>query len=99
MAKKVKMKKSAKIGISALAILLCVVLVIVFTRPKKNDAGVNDLSQSNTESSTGTSTSDPSAENSDIGTQEEYTESEAQLIESEGDIEIIIPDDQGSDGF
>lgn len=42
--------------------------------------------------------SDPVTENTDINNNEE-SGSEAQLIETEGDIEIIIPDDQESDGF
>ncbi len=68
MEKNMKMKNSAKIIISALAVLLCISIVFIMTRKPKEQV-------------------------------DEDSGSQAQMIEVEGDLEIIIPEDQESEGF
>lgn len=96
-----KIKKSAKIMISALIILTCIGLIFAITKPKQESEPVsgNDNKQDTSVYENDLTNNNEPSESSE-GTQiEEESGSQAQLIENEGDIEIIIPDDQESDGF
>lgn len=100
--------KKLLIWIAAAVVLVALVLILVL-RPsdtQKNEAGDDPAEiteqTSGGETVTGTDATDGSANGtitSDTEASDETDPSSAQLIENEGDIEIIIPDDQASDGF
>lgn len=70
MKKNMRLKKSTKLSILALAVVVCIAIVWAVVGSMNNNS-----SESN------------------------HKDGEAQVIENEGDVEIIIPDDQESGGF
>ena len=98
------MKNKIWIGIAALLVVILAVLLV--WKPFGGAAKVEPESQSAAESSAEQTAEKteaaPSAEPGQTSvekTEEEQETSEAVMLENEGDLEIIIPDDQESDGF
>ena len=95
-----------KIWIWIAALLVVILAVLLVWKPFGGAAKAKPESQSAAESSAEQTAEKteaaPSAEpgqTSEEKTEEEQETSEAVMLENEGDLEIIIPDDQESDGF
>ena len=94
------MKNKIWIGIAALLVVILAVLLV--WKPFGGAAKVEPEAQTAVETAVDTTEAAPSAEpgqTSEEKTEEEQETSEAVMLENEGDLEIIIPDDQESDGF
>jgi uncharacterized membrane protein len=81
-----KNKKTLLIGIAVL-LVLAAALLIIFEKP----IAFSDSAKSNGAAG--------ESENKQIDASEETSPEQAQVIESEGDLIITIPDDEESDGF
>lgn len=94
------MKNKIWIGIAALLVVILAVLLV--WKPFGGDAKTKPEAQTAAETAVDTMEAAPSAEpvqTVEAKTEEEQEITEAVMLENEGDLEIIIPDDQESDGF
>ncbi len=91
-----------KIWIGIAAILVVILAVLLVWKPFGGTGKAEPEAQTAVETAVDTTEAAPSAEpgqTSEEKTEEEQETSEAVMLENEGDLEIIIPDDQESDGF
>ena len=100
------MKNKKTIWIVTALVVLAIVIALLVLKPFGARNGETGDPQTADEAQTAASGQQTDAQDpasgeiaaADEGSSEEEA-SAPQLIETEGDIEIIIPDDQGSDGF